>query len=124
MATVLAAAVCTLLPAPQGAGAADSPAPAASAAPVIVHTKDFAYKPLELKIPAGTTVTFVNDDDPAHTVTAVTLGDNKKPLFDSGNMDKGQKFSFTFKDPGTYQYFCAYHTFMKAKIVVTEPDAK
>jgi plastocyanin len=39
-------------------------------------------------------------------------------------MDKGQKFSFTFKDPGTYQYFCAYHTFMKAKIVVTEPDAK
>ena len=62
--------------------------------------------------------------DPAHTVTAVTLGDNKKPLFDSGNMDKGQKFSFTFKKPGTYQYLCAYHTFMKAKIVVTDPDAK
>jgi plastocyanin len=123
-ATVLAAAFCTLLPAPQGAGAADAPAAVATGTPIVVHTKDFAFKPLELTIPVGTTVTFVNDDDAAHTVAAATLGDDKKPLFDSGNMDKGQKWSFTFKKPGTYQYFCAYHAFMKAKIVVTPPDAK
>ncbi len=119
VATVLAAAVCTLLPAPQGAGAADSAA--ATGAPVVVHAKDFAYKPLELAIGVGTTVTFVNDDDSAHTVTAGALGDDKKPLFDSGNMDKGQKWTFTFKKSGTYQYLCTYHAFMKAKIVVTPP---
>jgi plastocyanin len=123
-ATLLAAGLCTLLPSENPAGAADAPATTASAAPVVVHTKDFAYKPLELTVPAGTTVTFVNDDDSAHTVTAVTKGDDKKPIFDSGNMDKGQKWSFTFKKPGTYQYVCLYHAFMKAKIVVTEPSAK
>ena len=120
-ATVLAAGLCTLLPEQNPAGAADSPGPAASAAPIVVHAKDFAYKPLELTVTVGTTVTFVNDDDTAHTVTAVTTGDDKKPLFDSGNMDKGQKWSFTFKNPGTYQYLCMYHAFMKAKIVVTPP---
>ncbi len=123
-ATVLAAGLCTLLPEQNPAGAADSPAPAASAAPIIVHAKDFAYKPLELTVAVGTTVTFVNDDDTSHTVTAVTMGDDKKPLFDSGNLDKGQKWSFTFKKPGTYQYLCTYHAFMKAQIVVTPPASK
>jgi plastocyanin len=120
-ATVLAAGLCTLLPEQNPAGADDSPAPAASAAPIVVHAKDFAYKPLELTVTVGTMVMFVNDDDTAHTVTAVTMGDDKKPLFDSGNMDKGQRWSFTFKKPGTYQYLCMYHAFMKAKIVVTPP---
>jgi plastocyanin len=119
--TVLAAGLCTLPPEQNPAGAADSPAPAASAAPIVVHAKDFAYKPLELTIAVATTVTFVNDDDTAHTVTAASLGDDKKPIFDSGNLDKGQKWSFTFKKPGTYQYLCGYHAFMKAKIVVTSP---
>jgi plastocyanin len=123
-ATVLAAGLCTLLPEQNPAGAADSPAPAASAAPIVVHAKDFAYKPLELTVAVGTTVTFVNDDDTSHTVTAVTMGDDKKPLFDSGNLDKGQKWSFTFKKPGTYQYLCTYHAFMKAQIVVTPPASK
>jgi len=118
-ATALAAGLCCILPVPDLAASAESPAPAASAAPVVVRAKDFAYKPLELTVAAGTTVTFVNDDDPAHTVTAAAMGDGKKPLFDSGNLDKGQKWTFTFKKPGTYQYFCTYHTFMKAKIVVT-----
>ena len=118
-ATALAAGLCCVLPAPN---LADSPAPVVSAAPIVVHTKDFAYKPLELTIPVGTTVTFVNDDDTGHTVTAVAEGD-KKPLFDSGNMDKGQKWTYTFKKPGTYQYLCTYHAFMKAKVVVTPAPA-
>ena len=118
-ATALAAALCLVFPASGPADAADA---AATAAPAItVHAKDFAYKPLELTIPAGTAVTFVNDDDAAHTVTSSTNGDNKKPLFDSGNLDKAQKWTFTFKTPGTYQYFCGYHPFMKAKVVVIAP---
>jgi plastocyanin len=105
--------------APNAARAADPASPAASPAPIVVHTKDFAYKPLTLTIPAGTTVTFVNDDDVAHTVTSA---DDKK-AFDSGNMDKNAKWTFTFKTPGTYQYVCAYHAFMKAKVIVTAADA-
>ena len=52
------------------------------------------------------------------------MGDDKKPLFYSSNLDKGQKWSFTFKKPGTYQYLCMYHAFMKAQIVVTPPASK
>lgn len=102
----------------QPAQAADSPSAVASAAPIVVHTKDFAFAPPTLTIPVGTKVTFVNDDDPAHTVTAVDQS-NGKPIFDSGNMDKGGKWTHTFNTAGTFAYFCAYHTFMKAKIVVT-----
>jgi plastocyanin len=95
------------------ARAADaSPSAAASPAVVIVHTKDFAYVPEVLTIPVGTTVTFVNDDEPAHTVTAVDKS------FDSGNMDKNAKWTHTFNTPGTFDYYCIYHTFMKAKVVV------
>jgi plastocyanin len=115
----LAAGLWTVHAAPNAARAADAPAPAASAAPIVVHTKDFAYKPLTLTIPAGTSVTFVNDDPAAHTVTAT--GD--KPAFDSGNMDQNAKWTFTFKTPGTYQYFCKYHAFMKATVVVTAANA-
>jgi len=122
-ATALAAGLCMLLPGQNRVGA-DSLAPAASTAPIVVHTKDFAYRPLELTVPVGTTVTFVNDDDTAHTITAVTMGDDKKPIFDSGNLDKSQKWSYTFKKPGTYEYLCTYHAFMKAKIVVTPPASK
>ena len=100
------------------ARAADMPAPAASTAPIVVHTKDFAYKPVALTIPVGTTVTFVNDDDTAHTITAVDQA-NGKPIFDSGNMDKGGKWTHTFNTAGTFKYVCAYHPFMKATIVVT-----
>jgi plastocyanin len=92
--------------------------PAGSAAAIVVHTKDFSYKPVTLTIPVGTTVTFVNDDDTAHTITAVDQVGGK-PIFDSGNMDQGQKWTHTFKTVGTFKYVCAYHPFMKATIVVT-----
>ncbi len=116
--TALAAGLWTMHAAPNAARAADAPAPAASAAPIVVRTKDFAYKPATLTILAGTTVTFANDDDVAHTVTS---SDTPK-AFDSGNMDKNAKWTFTFKTPGTYQYSCAYHAFMKAKVIVRAAD--
>ncbi len=113
VALALVAAFALGSPAPRARAAdAASPAPSA-AATVTVHTKDFAYAPPVLTIPVGTTVTFVNDDEPAHTVTATDKS------FDSGNMDKGAKWSHTFSTAGTFTYFCIYHTFMKAKVVVT-----
>ena len=53
----------------------------------------------------GTTVTWVNKDGDAHTVTAV----GTKPLFGSNPLDTGDSFSFTFNEPGTYSYFCKIH---------------
>ncbi|MGI0090186.1 MAG: DUF1404 family protein [Nitrososphaerales archaeon] len=40
-------------------------------------------------------------------------------LFDSGAIAPGSSFSYTFTQPGTYNYYCQYHVWMKGTIVVT-----
>ena len=39
--------------------------------------------------------------------------------FDSGIMQTGEKFSYTFNNPGTFEYYCAVHPSMVAEIVVS-----
>ena len=85
--------------------------PAPSSNPTVT-IKDDAYSPAQLTISAGQTVTFVNNDDDAHTVTS-SAGD-----FDSKGMDTSGVWRHTFTKPGTYKYFCELHPFMKATIVV------
>jgi len=58
-------------------------------------------------------VTWTNVDDSPHTVTGSTA-------FDSGNLDPGQTFSFTFTEAGTFGYVCNYHDEMTASVTVTE----
>lgn len=70
---------------------------------VTVSEDRFQFLPSQITIPAGTTVTWVNDEIAKHTATA------DDGLFDSGNQDLGNSFSFTFTEPGTYLYFCRYH---------------
>jgi plastocyanin len=77
-----------------------------------VTIKDDAYAPTRLTISAGQTVTFVNQDDDAHTVTS-TSG-----WFDSKGLDTNGVWRHTFSKPGTYTYFCELHPFMKGTIIV------
>ena len=77
-----------------------------------VVMKNDAYSPTSLTIPVGATVTFVNQDDDAHTVTS-TNG-----WFDSKGLDSSGVWRHTFSKAGTYMYFCELHPFMKGKIVV------
>lgn len=77
-----------------------------------VWIQNMDFNPAVITVAAGTTVTWTNKDDAAHTVTSDT------DLFDSGNMSKGGTFSFTFATPGTYPYFCTYHPAMTAEVVV------
>lgn len=65
-----------------------------------------------LEVPVGTTVTWTNDDSVIHTVTAVDES------FDSGFMREGDTWSYTFDEPGEYEYFCTPHPWMRAKVVV------
>src|SRR5580704_2525806 len=88
-----------------------APAVASSSAPA-VHMKDDAYQPPSLTVDAGQTVTFTNDDDDAHTVTA-TDG-----TFDSKGLDTHGVWRHTFAKPGVYKYFCELHPFMKGTVVV------
>jgi plastocyanin len=80
---------------------------------VAASIKDFAFDPATIEIAAGTTVTWTNNDTVAHTVSQSGGG------FESGKLDPGMTFSFTFDTPGTYEYFCQFHPNMKATIVVS-----
>jgi len=71
--------------------------------PVQVHVSNFAFDPPTLTINAGTTVTWVNQDEEPHTATSA---DGK---FSSPALDTDESFSFRFDAPGTYAYFCAVH---------------
>lgn len=72
-----------------------------------------AFSPPELRVDAGTTVTWVNTDEVAHTVTGDDLA-----FEDSGLLAPGQRFGKTFDTPGVYRYRCGPHPSMVATIMV------
>ena len=71
-----------------------------------------AYLPGTVTIAAGTTLTWLNSDTQVHTVTSDT------GLFDSGDLQPGQRFSYTFTEAGTYGYFCTPHPWMTGTVIV------
>src|SRR2546422_5977612 len=72
------------------------------------------FSPANLTVKVGKTVTWVNKDTVAHTVTT-----DGSSLFDSGVVPTGATFQFSFTTAGTYPYYCTVHPFMKGTIVVT-----
>lgn len=82
------------------AGNSQSPTQASSQTVTLVNT---SFDPKQLTVPVGTTVVWVNKDSMAHTVTA----DDKS--FNSGNLNSGETFKFTFTKAGTFPYYCQYH---------------
>ena len=78
-----------------------------------VKIDNFSFGPATITVPAGATVTWRNNDDVPHVVSS---DDNK--MFKSKALDTDDRFSFTFTKPGTYNYYCAIHPKMTAKIVV------
>ena len=83
--------------------------PASNAA---VKIDNFSFGPTTITIPAGSTVTWTNNDDVPHVVAS---DDN---VFKSKALDTDDRFSFTFTKSGTYNYYCAIHPKMTAKIIV------
>ena len=63
-------------------------------------------------IGVNNTIVWTNNDQAPHTVTA------KDNSFNSGNMDPGAVFQFTFSNAGTYKYGCNYHSWMAGTVIV------
>ncbi len=95
-----------------------SPSARAPASPVpgnAVAIKNFAFSPATLKVKAGTTVTWTNQDTDAHTVTSAGSGG---PLH-SPALATHATYSHRFTTPGSYHYLCTIHPFMTATVEVT-----
>ena len=109
---------------------AASPATSASATPTPTSTSggddtstggvkvtiaDSTFSPSKVEVQAGTTVTWTNNDALPHTVTSTVTDDVDSAtsgLFDSGTLQTGESFSYTFKKAGDYPYECTIHASM------------
>ena len=77
-----------------------------------VSIRDFLFDPAQVTIQPGTTVRWTNEGNTAHTVTA------DDGSFDSGTLQPGDSFMFTFQDTGTVAYHCEIHPQMTASVTV------
>lgn len=82
-----------------------------------VDIRDFAFNPAELKIRAGTKVTWVNYDNAPHTVTSDSGG---KTELNSQMLSKSDSYGHLFERAGTFPYHCNIDSNMKGKIVVVD----
>lgn len=102
-------------PSPGTAPASTASTTAGTAAAVgvaSVSIQNFKYSPDPLTVPVGTTVTWKNLDDEAHTLRSADL------LIRSNALDQDETYSVKFDKPGTYPYTCSLHPKMHGTIVV------
>ncbi|MBO9512870.1 MAG: PD40 domain-containing protein [Variovorax sp.] len=77
-----------------------------------VSIDNFSFAPADLAVPAGADVTWTNNDGAPHGIAFA----DKAPGMDL--MMPGQGFSRRFTKPGVYDYVCAVHPYMTARITV------
>jgi plastocyanin len=87
--------------APSGADANASPV----AASAVDLPPSYKFAPAAIRVAAGSTVTWTNNDHFTHSVQFLGGGLPADPLV----MDPGQAVTFTFDTPGTYPYQCHLH---------------
>lgn len=90
----------------------------ASSDTVMVDIQTFIFNPDPLEIPIGATVIWINRDGVQHTATAGTP-ENPSGYFDSGFLNQGESFRFTFDEAGVFEYFCQRHPSMRGQIIVS-----
>src|SRR5579885_1682099 len=77
------------------------------------------FDPNVINVTPGTTVEWKNNDKVSHTVTSGSPSDNQTgTIFDSSLIAAGKDFTFTFNNPGTYNYFCQVHPWMTGQVIV------
>jgi plastocyanin len=83
------------------------------------RTLNFQPATIRVVIGINNTVVWVNDDPIQHTVTSLSIPHGAL-RFDSGILNQGQTFTWTFKVPGTYKYYCSIHPdWMRGTVIVT-----
>ena len=105
---------------PMATGPAPTPAPGGTPTTTITVTMPMgasflsttAYVPNPVTVAVGTTVTWINNDNVAHTTTS------QNDVWASPDMEPGSSYSRTFPSTGSFPYYCIYHPGMVGTIVV------
>ncbi len=78
-----------------------------------ITIQNYSFSPQTVTVKTGTRVTRINKDDVQHTVTSSTGHElSSEPL------DTNVGYSHTFNAPGTYEYYCSIHSYMKGEVIV------
>lgn len=80
---------------------------------------EWGYDPREIRVAAGTTVTFINTGMIFHTVTS----DSAKRLFDL-SANPGEIVTHRFDQAGTFPYHCGVHPDMKGVVHVCDGQCR
>lgn len=97
-------------------GTTAPPASATAKATTTIKIVDFVYDPMTATVKAGQKISIPNADAAPHTITDTGSG----KVFDSGTIKGKATGSVTISKPGTYQYICEFHPFMKGDVTVTK----
>src|SRR3954470_20736226 len=79
-----------------------------------VSIEDFYFEPSEAAIQPGDTVTWTNEGNHPHTVTA------DDGSFDSGTLQPGESYSHTCQSAGRLPYHCSIHQAMTGSVSVVQ----
>jgi plastocyanin len=82
-----------------------------------IYMKNSTFSSANIQVSTGSTVMWTNDDNKVHTVTA----DNGS--FNSGDIQPGSNYSFTFKSVGTFAYHDSHNSSMTGVIVVASASS-
>jgi plastocyanin len=80
-----------------------------------VNIERYSFSPATAIISQGATIRWINNDNnevKGHRIAS------KDGYFDSGYMNYGESYRYTFSDKGVYFYYCKIHPLQWGKIVV------
>ncbi|MGH9089659.1 MAG: cupredoxin domain-containing protein [Acidimicrobiales bacterium] len=104
----------------QGSAANGSAPKGTTPMPVVqVVISNYTYHPDRVMARPGETIAVTNHDKVTHTLTAVP-GSTPFGNFDTSNVDPGHTVRIQApKTPGTYDFYCSFHHFMRGELVVS-----
>jgi plastocyanin len=85
---------------------------AANGVSIVEVGSKYAFQPHDITVAMGDTVTWTNNSDAPHTVTA------DDETWGSDQMGEADTFAQTFAAAGTYDYHCAIHDYMTGTVTV------
>ncbi len=91
--------------------------PSGSSVPGCEETGE-CFIPSNIAISVNKIVKWSNDDTAAHTITSGNPADGPDGIFDSSLFMSGETFSYTFKETGTFPYFCMVHPWQTGTVIV------
>ena len=78
------------------------------------YVMNFYPSSVRVVLGVNSTVRWINLDDHMHTVTSSDWG------FHSGELNLYDSFTYSFRSPGEYVYFCLPHPWMQGVVLVDE----